>query len=176
MVTRRPLLSKRSLQYVVRILDEEFYGCNDQMIGPEGLPLHRRVHGGRGQGRCCEQRARGVQPGHGGRDDGLGCDAPDPFGAGAELLGVPLRGELEKWLRSWLSGFHVHNAFIVKCSSEEDCRVDILRTELEMKIGNKSSGLLENLVTAKDAHKYVDCGPFGLTVFVRTSIPCHAKH
>ena len=86
-------------------------------FGPEGLllqdegrllPLHRRVHGGRGQGRCCEQRARGVQPGHGGRDDGLGGDARDPFGAGAELLGVPLRGELEKWLRSWLSGFHVH--------------------------------------------------------------------
>ena len=95
------------------------------MIGPEGLllqdegrllPLHRGVHGGRGQDRRGEQRARGVQPGHGGRDDGLGGDAPDPLGAGAELLRVPLRGRLLKWLLSCLSGFHIHDAILYQFS------------------------------------------------------------
>merc|ERR1711959_312096 len=56
------------------------------------LPLHRGVHGGRGQDRSCEQRARCVQGGDGGCDDGLGGDAPDPPRPGAQLLGVPLRG------------------------------------------------------------------------------------
>ena len=39
---------------------------------------------------------RQVQGGDGCRDDGLGGDPPDPPRAGAELLGVPLRGEFHK--------------------------------------------------------------------------------
>merc|ERR1712224_740611 len=59
------------------------------------LPLHRGVHGGRGQDRRCEQRARCVQGGDGGCDDGPCGDAPDPPRPGAQLLGVPLRGARE---------------------------------------------------------------------------------